>query len=244
MRLAVNIDHVATVRNARGGDEPDPVAAALAAEKAGASGIVCHLREDRRHIVDEDVRRLRDQVGTKLDLEMAATPEIIRIARRIRPELATLVPERRRELTTEGGLDVVRYARRIRSAVEQLHDRGIAVSLFVDPVKAQIDACRDTGAEMIEIHTGEYADEPKAARRKRLLEVVREAARYGRSLGLGVNAGHGLDYANIAAVARIGEIEEVSIGHAVIARALVVGMEKAVREMMGLIRGAARPSRR
>ncbi len=231
---------MATVRNARGGDEPDPVAAALAAEKAGASGIVCHLREDRRHIVDEDVRRLRERVSTKLDLEMAATPEIIRIARRIRPELATLVPERRRELTTEGGLDVVRYAARIRSAVERLHDRDIAVSLFVDPVRAQIDACRETGAEMIEIHTGEYADEPNAARRKKLLAVVRRAAVYARTLGLGVNAGHGLHYVNIVPVARIAEIEEVSIGHAVIARALVVGMEKAVREMIGLIKGARR----
>lgn len=218
------------------------MAAALAAEKAGAAGIVCHLREDRRHIVDEDVRRLRGSVATKLDLEMAATPEIIRVAMRIRPELATLVPERRRELTTEGGLDVARQARKVRAAVDRLHDRGIAVSLFVDPVKAQIDACRETGAEMIEIHTGEYADERDAARRRKLLAVIRGAARYARTLGLGVNAGHGLDYANIGPVARVADIEEVSIGHAVIARALAVGMENAVREMIGLIRGAKRRS--
>jgi pyridoxine 5-phosphate synthase len=238
MRLAINIDHVATVRNARGGAGPDPVAAALAAEKAGAAGIVCHLREDRRHIRDDDVRRLRAAVATKLDLEMAATPEIIAIARRIRPDLATLVPERRRELTTEGGLDVARQFRRIRDAVDRLHDRGIAVSLFVDPVKGQIDASRETGAEMIEIHTGEYADERKAARRAKLLESVRAAAVHARSLGLGVNAGHGIDYENIGPIVKVREIEEVSIGHAVIAKALEVGMERAVREMLALMRRA------
>lgn len=231
------------MRNARGGAEPDPVRAALAAERAGAAGIVCHLREDRRHITDDDVRRLRTAVATKLDLEMAATPEIIGIALRLRPELATFVPERRAELTTEGGLDVVRYARKIRSAVARLHDRGIAVSLFVDPVRAQIDVSREAGADMIEIHTGEYAGERAAARRRRLLEIVKRAAVYARSLGLGVNAGHGLNYANIAPVARIHEIEEVSIGHAVIAKALEVGMERAVREMKALIvTGSARSS--
>ncbi len=227
------------MRNARGGADPDPVTAALAAERAGAVGIVCHLREDRRHVVDDDVKRLRDSVTTKLDLEMAATPEIIAVARRVRPELATLVPERRRELTTEGGLDVARYARKVRSAVDRLHDRGIAVSLFVDPVREQIEASRETGADMIEIHTGEYADERNAQRRRKLLAVVRAAAVHARSLGLGVNAGHGLNYLNIAPIARIAEIEEVSIGHAVIARALGTGMERAVREMARLIRNAA-----
>lgn len=240
MRLAINIDHVATVRNARGGPGPDPVAAALAAERAGAAGIVCHLREDRRHIRDDDVRRLRAAVSTKLDLEMAATPGIIAVARKVVPELATLVPERRRELTTEGGLDVARRTGRIRDAVDRLHDRGIAVSLFVDPVRAQIDAARETGAEMIEIHTGEYAEARDPARRKRLLGAVRRAAVYARSIGLGVNAGHGLDYRNIAPIAGIPEIEEVSIGHAVIAKALEVGMERAVREMLRLVRGARR----
>lgn len=233
------------MRNARGGTAPDPVAAALAAEKAGAAGIVCHLREDRRHIRDDDVRRLRAAVATKLDLEMAATPEIVAIARRVRPDLATLVPERRRELTTEGGLDVVKYLRRVRDAVDRLHDRGIAVSLFVDPVRDQIDASRETGAEMIEIHTGEYADERKAARRVKLLQTVRSAAVHARSLGLGVNAGHGIDYENIGPIAKVREIEEVSIGHAVIAKALEVGMERAVREMLALMRratGSARSS--
>jgi pyridoxine 5-phosphate synthase len=215
------------------------VASALAAERAGAMGIVCHLREDRRHIVDDDVKRLRDSVTTKLDLEMAATPEIIAVARRVRPELATLVPERRRELTTEGGLDVARYARKVRSAVDRLHDRGIAVSLFVDPVRRQIEVSRETGADMVEIHTGEYADERNAHRGRKLLAVVRAAAVHARSLGLGVNAGHGLNYLNIAPIARIAEIEEVSIGHAVIARALETGMERAVREMVRLIRNAA-----
>jgi len=231
------------VRNARGESGPDPVRAALAAEKAGASGIVCHLREDRRHIRDDDVRRLRKSVATKLDLEMAATAEIIGIARRIRPDLATLVPERRLELTTEGGLDVARYLRRIRSAVDRLHDRGIAVSLFIDPVRRQIEAARETGADIIEIHTGEYANARTAARRKGLLGVIKRAAVHARSLGLGVNAGHGLNYRNVGPVASIGEIEEMSIGHAVIARALEVGMERAVREMRSLMKkaGGTRP---
>jgi len=232
------------VRNARGGPDPDPVAAAVAAERAGAAGIVCHLREDRRHIRDDDVRRLRAAVTTKLDLEMAATPGIIAVARRVRPELATLVPERRRELTTEGGLDVVRQLRKIRDAVDRLHDRGIAVSLFIDPVRAQIDASLETGAEMIEIHTGEYADAGTAGKRAKLLKVVKAAAVYARSAGLGVNAGHGIDYSNVGWIARIGEIEEVSVGHAVIAKALEVGMERAVREMLKLMRatGSVRSS--
>jgi len=238
LRLTVNIDHVATLRNARGGVEPDPVRAARAAEKAGAEGIVCHLREDRRHIRDEDVRRLRKSVTTKLDLEMAATREIIAVARRVRPELATLVPEHRLELTTEGGLDVVRNLSRLRRAVERLQDRGIAVSLFVDPVRKQIDAAREAGADMIEIHTGEYADAGTAVRRKRLLGVIRRAAVHARSLGLGVNAGHGLNYRNVGPVAAIGEIEEMSIGHAVIVRALDVGMERAVREMRSFMKKA------
>jgi pyridoxine 5-phosphate synthase len=238
VRLTINIDHVATVRNARGGDEPDPVRAARAAEKAGAAGIVCHLREDRRHVRDADVRRLRESVRTKLDLEMAATDGIIAVARRIRPDLATLVPEHRRELTTEGGLDVAGSLARIRRAVDRLHDRGIAVSLFVDPVPRQIDASRASGADMIEIHTGEYADAPTAARKKLLLGVIRRAAVHARTLGLGVNAGHGLNYTNVTPVAAIPEIEEMSIGHAVIARALEVGMERAVREMRLLIKKA------
>jgi len=231
---------VATLRNARGGDEPDPVRAALAAERAGAAGIVCHLREDRRHIRDADVRRLRDAVRTKLDLEMAATPGIIAVARRVRPDLATFVPEHRRELTTEGGLDVVRYLPRIRRAVDRLRGREIPVSLFVDPVRRQIDACRETGADMIEIHTGEYANARSATARRRLLGVIRRAAAHARSLGLGVNAGHGLNYRNAGPVAAIGDIEEMSIGHAVIVRALEVGLDRAVREMRSCIKKAGR----
>jgi len=240
VRLAVNIDHVATLRNARGGREPDPVAAALAAEKAGAEGIVCHLREDRRHIRDEDVRRLRAAVRTKLDLEMAATKEILVVALKVRPELATFVPERRRELTTEGGLDVAGDLTRIRRAVGMLQDRGIAVSLFVDPVRKQIDACRETGAMMIEIHTGRYADAATAAAKKKHLGSIKRAAAYAGSLGLGVNAGHGLNYRNVVPVAAIAEIGEMSIGHAVIARALEVGIERAVKEMRALIKKAGK----
>jgi pyridoxine 5-phosphate synthase len=236
MRLAINIDHVATLRNARGGADPDPVEAARVVERAGAEGIVCHLREDRRHIRDEDVKRLRKSISTKLDLEMAATPEIVAIARRVRPDLATLVPEKRRELTTEGGLNVVRLRKSLRLAVRRLQDAGIPVSLFVDPVPDQLEATKEIGAEMIEIHTGEYANARTDRDRKRLADQIRKMARFGRSLGLGVNAGHGLDYDNISRIARIREIEEVSIGHAAIVRAMSVGLEKAVREMVRLVK--------
>ncbi len=236
MRLSINIDHVATLRNARGGDIPDPVAAALVAEKAGADGIVCHLREDRRHIRDDDVKRLREAVTTKLDLEMAATPEIIAVARRIRPELATLVPERRRELTTEGGLDVVRRRASVRRAVAELHQRGIAVSLFVDPRVDQIEASKEVGADMVEIHTGEYANARSSYRRTHLLRHLRSIAKFAVDLELGVNAGHGLDYGNIKPFAGIREIEEVSIGHAIMVRAVFVGLDEAVREMVRLVK--------
>ncbi|MCU0410915.1 MAG: pyridoxine 5'-phosphate synthase [Bacteroidetes bacterium] len=238
MKLAINIDHIATLRNARGGRLPDPVDAALACERAGAVGIVCHLREDRRHIRDTDVERLRATIKTKLDLEMAATEEIIGIACRVKPDLVTLVPEHRMELTTEGGLDVVAERARLTTAVKKFHDHGIAVSLFIDPVPAQIHAARETGAEMMEIHTGEYADATSAGERAHQLQLIEDAARLGKTLGLGVNAGHGLDYHNIAAVARIPEIDEVSIGYAVIVRAVSVGLESAVRQMHGLIQSA------
>jgi pyridoxine 5-phosphate synthase len=237
VRLCINIDHVATLRNARGGADPDPVAAALVCERAGADGIVCHLREDRRHIRDADLFRLRKRLATKLDLEMAATPEIIAIALRVKPDLVTLVPERRKELTTEGGLDAVRLKNSLRRAVARFGRRGIPVSLFIDPVLRQIAAAKETGAAMIELHTGEYAEARTPLRRKRSLRQIGEAARYARSLGLGVNAGHGLGYGNIAPVRRIREIEEVSIGYAVIARALEVGLERAVKEMVRLAGG-------
>jgi pyridoxine 5-phosphate synthase len=236
MRLCINIDHVATLREARGGVDPDPVTAAALCELAGADGIVCHLREDRRHINDRDVRLLRETVKTKLDLEMAATDEILRIAIETLPDLATLVPERRQELTTEGGLDVVGHRHQIRDAVKELQRHEIAVSLFVDPVAEQVAAAHDAGADLIEIHTGEYANARTEREQAEHLEIIRTAARQARALGLGVNAGHGLDYRNLAALRTVEEIEEVSIGHAVIARAVAVGLDRAVREMLAIAR--------
>ncbi len=235
MRLAINIDHVATLREARGGVEPDPVIAAGICEIAGAEGIVCHLREDRRHINDRDVRLLRETVKTKLDLEMAATDEIIAIAIETLPELVTLVPEKRQELTTEGGLDVISNKRQLEAAIRELHKHEIEVSLFVDPVQEQIEAAKEIGSDMIEIHTGEYANARNEREALALLEEIRSAAVLGKQLGLGVNAGHGLNYVNIRPFTSIKEIDEVSIGHAVIAQAVFVGLEHAVRQMKALI---------
>jgi pyridoxine 5-phosphate synthase len=236
MRLCINIDHIATLREARGGLEPDPVTAAHVCELAGADGIVCHLREDRRHINDRDVRLLRETVKTKLDLEMAATEEIVAFAIETLPDMATLVPERRQELTTEEGLDVKGHLHQLRDVVQRLQQHDIEVSLFIDPVPQQIEAARETGADKIEIHTGEYANARTEEKRRQLLDVVRDAARRARELGMGVNAGHGLNYLNLSPVRTITEIEEVSVGHAVIARALFVGMDRAVKEMLALTR--------
>lgn len=236
MRLAVNIDHVATLREARGEVEPDPVTAAQLCELAGAEGIVCHLREDRRHINDRDLRLLREVVKTKLDLEMAATEEIIGIAIETLPELATIVPERREELTTEGGLDVVGGRKHLKRTVERLNEHEIEVSLFVDPEPAQIEAAGEIGADKIELHTGAYARARTEEDQRMLLDQLREAARQASALGMGVNAGHGLNYTNISGILAIGEIEEVSIGHALIARAVFTGLEQAVRDMLALIR--------
>ncbi len=236
MNLSINIDHIATLREARGGLEPDPVTAAHLAEFAGAQGIVCHLREDRRHINDRDLRLLRETVKTRLDMEMAATEEIIKIAVETLPDLATLVPERRQELTTEGGLDVRGNRHHLRDVVSELHKHEIRVSLFIDPVREQIAAARDVEADTVEIHTGEYANARNESEQTELLEAVRSAARYARELGMTVNAGHGLNYTNILPFRTIEEIEEISIGHAVIARALFVGMERAVRDMLALVR--------
>jgi pyridoxine 5-phosphate synthase len=235
MRLAINIDHIATLRNARGGHVPDPVEAALLCERAGAAGIVSHLREDRRHIRDHDVERLREVLTTKLDLEMAATEEIVGIALRLKPDLVTLVPERRQELTTEGGLDVIRMRSSLATVIRKMHDRGIAVSLFIDPVRNQVEASREIGTDMIEIHTGEYADSRTEQERLTQLARIQDIAGFGRTLRLGVNAGHGLDYGNVGPVARIANIDEVSIGHGIIVRALSVGLEKAIREMLALV---------
>lgn len=235
MRLAVNIDHVATLREARGGMEPDPVHAAVLAELAGASGIVCHLREDRRHVNDRDVRVLRDVVTTKLDLEMAATPEIIAIALEIVPDLVTIVPEKREELTTEGGLAVAGNEEYLADVTKAFHDRGILVSLFIEPEPQQIDAAVRCGVDIIELHTGTYANARSSAGIRIQLERIRAAAMYAAGAELVVTAGHGLDLRNIEAMCSIPEIEEVSIGHALVSRALLVGFEQAVREYVAAV---------
>jgi pyridoxine 5-phosphate synthase len=244
MRLAINIDHVATLRNARGGDDPDPVKAALICEKAGAVGIVCHLREDRRHMKDDDIKRLRSMIKKKLDLEMAATEEIIGIAIKTKPDLVTLVPERRLELTTEGGLDVIAQKKYLGEVIKRFKQNNIPVSLFIDPTDAQVRASADIGTDMIEIHTGEYAEAKTESEVKEQFQRIQEAAKLGKSLKLGINAGHGLDYENVASVAAIREIDEMSIGHAVIVRALFVGLEQAVREMILLVEGRTSTIRR
>lgn len=234
-RLGVNIDHVATVREARKERAPDPVAAAVLAELGGADGIVVHLREDRRHIQDRDLRILRETIRTQLDLEMAATEEMVRIALQIKPEIVTLVPERRQELTTEGGLNVVSYRDELKKAIDLLHDGEIRVSLFIDPDPAQIKGAHKVGADLIEIHTGRYVNSRGKEREHELHQVI-EAAKLASKLGMEVNAGHGLDYTNVAPVAKIPEIRELNIGHSIVARAVLVGMERAVREMKVLIR--------
>ncbi|MFQ5882068.1 MAG: pyridoxine 5'-phosphate synthase [Candidatus Methylomirabilales bacterium] len=234
-RLAVNMDHIATIRQSRGGSEPDPVAAAILAELAGASGIIVHLREDRRHIQDRDLRLLREVVKTRLNLEMAATEEMVKIALEVLPDVATLVPERRQELTTEGGLDVVGQEERLKGVVRTLTEGGITVSLFVDPASEQVEASKRIGAPFIEIHTGRYADARGESEHRLALVQVMEAARLGRDLGLRVAAGHGLNYQNVAAVAAIPEVEELNIGHNIVSRATLVGMGRAVREMLDLI---------
>lgn len=235
MRLAVNIDHIATLREARGGEEPDPVTAAHLCELAGAQGIVCHLREDRRHINDRDLRLLRESVKTKLDLEMAAVDEIIKIAIDTLPDLVTFVPEKRQELTTEGGLDVRGNRHRIREVIHEMHRHEIPVSLFIEPTVEQVEAARETDADVVELHTGTYANARSNGEQEALLEEIQKAARLARELGLAVNAGHGLNYTNIIRFREIEEIEEVSIGHAVIARAVFVGLDRAVRDMVALI---------
>ncbi len=236
MRLAVNIDHIATVREARGGEEPDPVTAAHLCELAGAQGIVCHLREDRRHINDRDLRLLRESVKTKLDLEMAAVDEIVKIALDTLPDLVTFVPEKRQELTTEGGLDVRGNRHRLRDVIREMHRHEIPVSLFIEPTTEQVDAAREVEANFVEMHTGSYANAHTLGEQEALLEEIRKAARLARELGMGVNAGHGLNYTNITPFREIEEIEEVSIGHAIISRAVFVGLDRAVRDMVDLLR--------
>lgn len=236
MRFALNIDHVATLRNARGEDQPDPVTAALIAEHVGVDGIVFHLREDRRHINERDVRLLRELVTTKLDFEMAATEEIIKIACDVVPELATLVPEKRQELTTEGGINVIDNETLYKDTIKILHNADINVSLFIEPDVTQIEAAADVEADIIEIHTGVFANAVTEEEQFDELERIRGAAKHAKKLGLGVNAGHGLNYQNMKIFRELEDIDEVSIGHSVIARALIVGIDEAVKEMIRLIR--------
>jgi pyridoxine 5-phosphate synthase len=237
-RLGVNIDHVATLRNARGGAEPDPVAAAALAELAGADGITIHLREDRRHIKDRDLTLLRQTVQTRLNLEMAATDEMVAIALSVKPECCTLVPEKRAELTTEGGLDVRIHLEALKLAIEKLQQGGIVVSLFVDPDPDQIKAANKAGADYIEIHTGSFAEAATWKEEEQELIKIENAVKLARKLDLGVNAGHGLNYVNVKKVAAIGGIEEFNIGHSIMSRAILVGLHQAVRDMSELVRYA------
>jgi pyridoxine 5-phosphate synthase len=234
LRLGVNVDHVATVRQARRVEVPDPVEAALLAEQAGADGITVHLREDRRHIQERDVELMRRRLGTKLNLEMAATPAMVAFAEKLRPHDACLVPEKREELTTEGGLDVIANRQKIREAVERLQDRGVVVSLFIDPERTQIEASKDVGARAVEIHTGAYCNAADTERESERYAIATAAA-LAQSLGLEVHGGHGLNYDNVLPIASIPEIVELNIGHSIIARAVIVGIEQAVREMKQLL---------
>jgi pyridoxine 5-phosphate synthase len=241
MRLYVNIDHVATLREARQTDEPDPVQAAAAAERGGADGITVHLREDRRHIQDADVVALARSVKTVVNLELGAHPDIVRLARRLRPFQATLVPERRQEITTEGGLALRRGDRRLAAAIDRLQDAGVRVSLFIGPVRKTIDQARALGVPAIEIHTGTYANASNELRRKKALKQLREAAAHAKGIGLAVHAGHGLTYQNVQPVAAIPEIEELNIGHSIVSNAVFWGLEEAVRRMRQLITDAKSP---
>ena len=227
-KLGINIDHVATLRQARREDDPDPVQAAKICVKAGADSIVAHLREDRRHIQDRDIRRLRRTIKKRFNLEMSLNPEIVQIALKINPDQVTFVPERRSEITTEGGLDVVRHFTQIKKTVSKFRARKIKVSLFIDPDARQIQKAKESAADMIELHTGKYA---RAKNKKYELAKLKKAARLGRALGLIVNAGHGLNYQNTKAVAALPGIHELNIGHSIISHAVFAGLEKAVRQM-------------
>ncbi len=236
VRLSVNIDHVATLRQARRAKEPDPIAAALLAELAGAEGITVHLRKDRRHIQERDLEILRATIKTKLNLEMGTDEETVKIALRIRPDLATLVPEKEEEITTEGGLDFSRNDSRLTEVISLLHDKRIMVSLFIDPTSSNIKKAHKHNSDTVEIHTGHYAEAKNELEIATELERIAGAAALARKLGLGVNAGHGLDYQNVKKVGLIEEIQEFSIGHSIIARACLVGTKEAVTEMLKLIR--------
>ncbi|MDD2464466.1 MAG: pyridoxine 5'-phosphate synthase [Desulfobulbus sp.] len=234
--LAINVDHIATIRQARGGAEPDPVLAAGICELAGAEGIVVHLREDRRHIQDRDVRLLRQTVKTKLNLEMANVPEIVDIALEVVPDMITLVPEKRKELTTEGGLDVVAHAKKLTKTISKMRKAGIPVSLFIDPNAEQVQAAIDVGATYVELHTGRYCDAESEDEQEQEFHLIEQTSELAYDSGLRVNAGHGLDYRNTHPIAALPFVEELSIGHAVISRAVLVGLDQAVREMLNIVR--------
>lgn len=234
-RLGVNIDHVATLRQARGGNDPDPLAAAVLVELAGADGIVVHLREDRRHMQDRDLRLLREVIHTKLDLEMAADESMAKIALTVKPDLVTLVPEKRQELTTEGGLDVATNRDRIEQVVGMLHNGGIPVSLFIEPDLNQIKAAHKVSADFVELHTGRYSNAKRSKEADSEFDAIAQAAKLAYKLGMGVNAGHGLNYQNVSRLRHVPEIVEYNIGHSIIARAVLVGLDQAVREMRALL---------
>ncbi|MCB9772401.1 MAG: pyridoxine 5'-phosphate synthase [Candidatus Omnitrophica bacterium] len=236
LKLGVNIDHVATLRQARRGYYPDPILAAQICEKAGADSIVCHLREDRRHIQDNDVMQLRKIVRTRLNLEMSLNPEIIKITGHIKPDIATIVPERRQEITTEGGLDVIKYFTKIKNTVSFLQDKHIAVSLFIAPVKEQIDQAKKSGATIIELHTGAYADARTTLANARELKKILIATQYAKQIGLTVSAGHGLNYENTSVIAQISDIQELNIGHSIISESIYIGLESAVKKMLNLMK--------
>ncbi|OYT15751.1 MAG: pyridoxine 5'-phosphate synthase [Bacteroidetes bacterium 4572_77] len=235
LSLNINIDHVATLRQARGGVEPDPVIAAGICELAGAEGIVCHLREDRRHAQDRDVRLLKEIVQSKFDLEMAASEEIIKIALDVIPDMVTIVPEKRAELTTEGGLNVAADIEKYKKLSDRFHEKGIEVSYFVEPTKEQMDAVLNANGDMVELHTGTYANLKGEAMIPELQRII-DACEYASSAGLKIAAGHGLNYTNTKPIAKIPQIGELSIGHSVMARAIFVGLERAVKEMLALMK--------
>ncbi len=234
-KLGVNIDHVATLRQARRECDPDPIAAAKICEQAGADSIVAHLREDRRHINEHDIRQLRKVIKTRLNLEMSLNREIVQIATLIKPDEATLVPEKRAEITTEGGLDIIRHFRRVKKTVAILQNQNIVVSLFIDPVKKQIKKAQESGATVIELHTGHYDRLRTRLSQTQELKKIKNMVQYAQGLGLTVNAGHGLKYHNTKPIARIPGIKELNIGHSIISRAIFVGLESAVREMKKLV---------
>jgi pyridoxine 5-phosphate synthase len=235
MKLAVNVDHFATLREARRSNEPEPVLAALLSEQAGAEGIVCHIRGDRRHIKERDLRLFKEAIKTKLNIEMAATEEMKKIAIDLKPEVVSLVPEREEELTTEGGLDVISNEKHLGPHIQELQKAGIRVSIFVDPNLKQIEACHRVGVNLIEINTAKYSDLRPGAERDKALDEIKEVAKYSHTLGLEIHAGHGLDYKNVQPITEIPEISELSIGFSIVARSAIVGIDMAVREMVSLI---------